>query len=100
MNIKIGTIVNHPGSTFNGELQEKYNVILSGLIARNRDRTLHLFLLENVDEKRELMKIESEGFWIISAERIYDETVLLDKSLFPDVKWEDEYPTEVQIRIQ
>ena len=99
MNIKIGTIVNQPGSTFNGELQEKYNVILSGFIARDRDRTLHLFLLENVDKKRELRKIESEGFWIISDERIYDERVLLDKSLFPDVKWEDDYPTEVKIRI-
>ena len=42
MNIKIGTIVNHPGSTFNGELQEKYNVVVSGQLLRNFDGTLSL----------------------------------------------------------
>ena len=40
--ITIGEIVNQPGSTFNGELQENYNVVVSGQLLRNFDGTLSL----------------------------------------------------------
>ena len=45
--ITIGKIVNHPGSSFNGALQEKYNVIVPGWLARNQDGTLYLFVVQS-----------------------------------------------------
>ena len=42
--VTIETIVNHPGSTFNGELQNRYNVITNGWLGRSRDGSLHLLV--------------------------------------------------------
>ena len=41
-NITIGKIVNQAGSTFNGDLQEKYNVVMTGYVARNFDGSLEM----------------------------------------------------------
>ena len=102
MNIQFGTIVNHPGSTFNGKLQERYNVVLSGYLARNKDGELHLFLAPENMYERKFKRLNVDGFeqWCLSGARIDDREIELDRHLFPDVKWEDDYPTEVQIRIK
>lgn len=100
-NITIGKIVNQPGSTFNGDLQEKYNVVMTGYVARNKDYTLKLFL--DVKDKNEFRRyrgisyndLDMTGYWDCAG----NHGVELDYHLFPDVKWEDDYPTEVKIRI-
>lgn len=96
--ITIGKIVNQPGSSFNGELQEKYNVIVPGWLARNQDGTLYLYIDPRNMDSRKFVRIkidENIGWWELSGGNY----VQLDNDLFPDVKWEDEYPTEVAIRI-
>ena len=35
--ISIETLINYPGSVFNGEYQDKYNVILDGHLVRTPD---------------------------------------------------------------
>ena len=97
MNIKIGTIVNQPGSTFNGELQEKYNVIMTGWLARNEDGSLFLFTSSHGKSGRIIKRTGNtlNGFW----ESEWSNYAFIDRDLFPDVKWEDDYPTEVKIRI-
>lgn len=99
--VNVHKLVNMPGSTFNGELQEKYNVVLSGYLARNKDRELKLFLEPKDMSRRKFIRLSIDGFWqwCLSDARIDDKEVVLDRDLFPDVKWEDDYPTEVQIRI-
>ena len=100
-NITIGKIVNQPGSTFNGELQEKYNVVMTGWLARNKNGDLHLFIEPQDMKKRRFIRLDIDSFleWCLSDARIDDKIVQLDRDLFPDVKWEDVYPTEVKIRI-
>lgn len=97
--ITIGKIVNQPGSSFNGELQEKYNVIVPGWLARNQDGTLYLYIDPRNMDSRKFVRKESGGwkggYWSLTGGNY----VQLDNDLFPDVKWEDEYPTEVAIRI-
>ena len=97
--ITIGKIVNQPGSTFNGDLQEKYNVILQGFVAREENGSLFLFLHPGNVDKREFFRMNNGGwkggYWNLTG----GESVQLDEDLFPDVKWEDDYPTEVKIRI-
>lgn len=99
--ISIGKIVNQPGSSFNGELQEKYNVVIPGWLARNEDGTLSLFVDPRNMDKRKFRRVTLEsykdmkGWWELTDGNF----VQLDNDLFPDVKWEDEYPTEVNIRI-
>lgn len=96
--ITIGKIVNQPGSSFNGELQEKYNIIVPGWVARNQDGTLYLFVDPRNMDSRKFVRItidENIGWWELSGGNY----VQLDNDLFPDVKWEDEYPTEVTIKI-
>lgn len=96
--ITIGKIVNQPGSSFNGELQEKYNVIIPGWLARNLDGTLFLYIDPRNMDSRKFVRIkidDNNGWWELSGGNY----VQLDNDLFPDVEWEDEYPTEVLIRI-
>jgi len=103
--IGIGKIVNQPGSSFNGELQEKYNVIIPGWLARNEDGSLWLYLDPSVtgSDSRKFHRVtfknymgrEMKGWW----ELIRGYGFPIDKDLFPDVKWEDKYPAEVNIRI-
>lgn len=88
MNIKIGTIINHPGSTFNGKLQEKYNVVMTGYLTRDKNGSLYIWIGE--------APIKNEcGFWGNCGGSF----AFIDADLFPDVKWEDDYPTEVTIKI-
>ena len=97
--ITIGKIVNQPGSSFNGELQEKYNVILQGFVARDENGSLSLFVDPRNMDKRKFVRNDNGclkgGYWCFPG----GEYVQLDEDLFPDVKWEDDYPTEVTIRI-
>ena len=97
--ITIGKIVNQPGSSFNGELQEKYNVILHGFVARDENGSLSLFVDPRNMDKRKFVRNDNGclkgGYWCFPC----GEYVQLDEDLFPDVKWEDDYPTEVTIRI-
>jgi len=98
-NITIGKIVNQPGSSFNGELQEKYNVIIPGFVARDENGSLYLFLGTGNIDKRQFVRKKGGwgvGYWFLMDDRGY---VQIDNGLFPDVKWEDDYPTEVKIRI-
>ena len=97
-NITIGKIVNQPGSTFNGELQMKYNVVLSGYVARGKDDTLQLWIVDTPG----LVPLDfSKGNtnWQARRGSSYVGGLFIDNRLFPDVKWEDVYPTEVKIRI-
>lgn len=97
--ITIGKIVNHPGSTFNGELQEKYNVLLPGFVARDEAGSLYLYVDPLNMDKRKFVRRNNGGwkggYWSLT----HGNYVQLDEDLFPDVKWEDDYPTEVKIRI-
>lgn len=99
--ISIGKIVNQPGSSFNGEVQEKYNVVLTGFVARNMDNTLKLFIDVDKEQFRRYQGQSYEGNHLIGYwDCIGNHGIVLeDFHLFPDVKWEDEYPTEVNIRI-
>lgn len=98
MNIKIGTIVNQPGSTFNGKLQEKYNVVVSGWLARNKDGTLVLLIEDNPQLVR-INFIKGSNYWTARRAGGFVGGIYINNTLFPDVKWEDDYPTEVKIRI-
>ena len=98
-NITIGKIVNQPGSSFNWELQEKYNVLLHGFVARDEAGSLYLYVDTLNMDKRKFVRRNNGGwkggYWSLAE----GDCVQLDKDLFPDVKWEDDYPTEVNIRI-
>ena len=41
--------------------------------------------------------IKERTQWILSS--VSDKTCIMDDSLFPEVKWEDEEPTEINIEI-
>lgn len=98
--ININKMVNMPGSVYNGHKQEKYNVVLRGYVARNKDYSLYLFLADK-DSKTFRRRVfhgyndEKTGYWDANGAS----SMKLDPELFPDVQWEDSYPTEVQIRI-
>ena len=94
----VGRIINQPGSIFNGKIQEKYNAIIPGWLARNKDGTLFLYVDPRNMDTRRFVRItvgEEYGSWELSGGNY----VQLDNDLFPDIKWEDPYPTEVKIRI-
>lgn len=91
-NINIGTVVNHKGCYFNGELQTKYNVVLTGYVARDQSGELCLYNTKPYKE---------DGLWWGGdRETGLIDYLRLDKNLFPDIKWEDEEPTEVTITIR
>ena len=96
--INVRQIVNQPGSTYNGRLQEKYNVVFKGWLARYGNGELHLLL--NLNKELSFFRSNMDGlfdFWCYEGGFAYD--IELDKKLFQDVKWEDDYPTEVQLKI-
>lgn len=96
-NISVRQIVNMPGSVYNGKTQEKYNVVLKGWLARYENGELHLIVNPREEDKFRRSDMDHlYGFWNI----ISGADVELDKHLFPDIRWEDDYPTEVQITIQ
>ena len=92
--VNIHKLVNMPGSVYNGEKQEKYNVVIPAFVARNQNGTLFLHITESKFERRRSCST-GMGWW----DSCDDKSIELDASLFPDVDWEDDYPTEVQLRI-
>lgn len=57
-------------------------------VARNKDGWLVLF---------ESKPVRGEGFWYTNSRD--DDSMPINSSLFPDLKWEDE-PIEVEIKIK
>lgn len=56
-------------------------------VARDKDGSLYLF--QTRPEKR-----DKRNIWL---EKCINTMIKLDPSLFPEVKWEDEEPTEVEL---
>lgn len=57
-------------------------------IARDKDGTLCVFFNKPV-------KIDDRGYW--QPTKVSLDCIKIDSSLFPEVKWEDEEPTEVEL---
>lgn len=95
--INVRQIINQPGSIYNGKLQEKYNVVLKAWLARDGDGKLHLLLNTSDDDMFLRSGNRENDVWYMV--RGYCDDIELDQDLFPDVKWEDDYPTEVQLKI-
>lgn len=57
-------------------------------VARDKDGDLYLY-------KTFPKKNEAHGYW--KLEYKLTDGVILDSSLFPEVRWEDEEPTEVEL---
>ena len=57
-------------------------------VARDKDGDLYLFLTRPVND---------DGLNILLSEDYFRNCIKLDPSRFPEVKWEDEEPTEVEL---
>lgn len=46
------------------------------------------------------LKSEEDEMWYLDIDDIEDRSILLPFKMLPEVKWEDEKPTEVEITIK